>query len=61
VQRLVGSSSEELDLSISGPPLAPKADVRAGVPVGRVRADIVAKVFLPCGSKILRAVDATFM
>src|SRR5262249_32488254 len=24
-------------------------------------ADIVAKVFLPCGSKILRAVDATFM
>jgi hypothetical protein len=33
-----GSECEELDLSVSGPLLPPKAYVRAHVPVGRVRA-----------------------
>jgi hypothetical protein len=33
-----GSKCEELEPSISGPVLPSKADVRADVPVGRVRA-----------------------
>src|SRR5262245_41565213 len=39
-----GSKCEELDVSISGPLLPLKADVRADVPVSRIRADTVAKV-----------------